>query len=119
MRRASSPSARLAKCCASNSNPWEITVSVAYPPDTDTPQLHRENETRPLATRLIAEGGGVMSARDVAQRIIRQAESGRFMLAPSPVIALLAWAHSFYRPIFAWQQRRAMRRAIRLQKERP
>ncbi len=51
-----------------------IKVSVAFPPDTDTPQLQRENETRPLVTQLIAEGGGVMTAQDVAQRIIRQAE---------------------------------------------
>ncbi len=93
--------------------PHGISVSVAYPPDTDTPQLHRENATRPLATRLIAEGGGVMTARDVADRIIRQAEAGRFMLTPSPVIALLAWSHSFYAPIFAWRQKRILKRALR------
>lgn len=90
--------------------PYKITVSVAYPPDTDTPQLARENLTRPLATRLISQGGGVMSADAVAERLIRQAAAGRFMLTPSPVIALLAWCHSFYAPIFAWQQRRILKR---------
>ncbi len=93
--------------------PHGIKVSVAFPPDTDTPQLQRENETRPLVTQLIAEGGGVMTAQDVAQRIIRQAEAGRFLLAPSLVTALLAWSHSFYAPIFAWQQQRILRRVMR------
>jgi len=100
-------------------DPHGISVSVAYPPDTDTPQLERENLARPLATRLIAQGGGVMSARDVAERIIRQAEAGRFMLTPSPAIALLAWFHSFYAPIFAWQQRRILRRVTSSQTKRP
>ncbi|KQU54810.1 hypothetical protein ASG72_04145 [Bosea sp. Leaf344] len=98
--------------------PHGISVSVAFPPDTDTPQLHRENLTRPLATRLISQGGGVMSATEVAERIIRQAEAGRFLLAPSPVIALLAWSHSFYAPIFAWQQRRILRRVTHTRTDR-
>lgn len=87
-----------------------IAVSVAFPPDTETPQLERERRSRPLATRLISERGGVMSAARVAERIIGGAEKGAFLLAPSGPVALLAWCHSLYAPIFAWQQRRLLRR---------
>lgn len=90
--------------------PDGIAVSVACPPDTQTPQLERERHKRPPVTRLIAEQGGVMSARLVAERIIDRAEAGAFLLAPSRPIALLARFHSLYGPFFARQQQRLLRR---------
>lgn len=36
-----------------------IDVSVAYPPDTDTPGFERENEGKPAATHAIEEGAGL------------------------------------------------------------
>jgi len=86
-----------------------IIVSVAFPPDTETPQLEREMPRRPLVTRLISAQGGVMTAGRVAERIIAGAEKGSFLLTPSKTIALLAWFHSLYRPILAWQQRRLLK----------
>ncbi len=88
-----------------------IVVSVACPPDTQTPQLAAERPKRPLVTRLISEQGGVMSAEEVAAKMIAGAEKGAFMLAPSRMISLLAWFHSLYRPVLAWQQRRALARS--------
>lgn len=40
-----------------------IAVSVACPPDTDTPQYAHENLTKPAATREITAGGGLLSSR--------------------------------------------------------
>lgn len=88
-----------------------IAVSVACPPDTETPQLASERSKRPAVTRLISERGGVMSAERVAQRIIEKAERGVFLLTPSKAIALLAWFHSLYRPLLAWQQQRLLKRS--------
>lgn len=88
-----------------------IAVSVAFPPDTDTPQLQGERPKRPLVTRRISEQGGMMTAGQVAERIIAQAEAGAFFLTPSKAITLLAWFHSLYRPALAWQQRRLLARA--------
>ena len=39
-----------------------IYVTVAYPPDTDTPGLAEENKTKPIETQLINETSGVLSA---------------------------------------------------------
>jgi 3-dehydrosphinganine reductase len=91
--------------------PLGITVGIAFPPDTETPQLERERQSRPLVTRLISEQGGSMTAAEVARRILRQAEAGRFILAPSLLVALLARFGSLYAPVFARQQRRLLRRA--------
>ena len=86
-----------------------ISVSVAFPPDTDTPQLAAENQTRPEITRRIASGGGVLSARHVAERLIRDAEAGRFMLTPSLLLVAFGWTHSLYAPFFRNRQHRMLR----------
>lgn len=88
-----------------------IAVSVACPPDTETPQLANERLKRPAVTRLISEQGGVMTAERVAERIIEKAEKGVFLLAPSKTMALLAWFHSLYRPLLVWQQQRLLKRS--------
>lgn len=87
-----------------------IAVSFVAPPDTETPQLAGERPKRPLVTRVISEQGGTMSALQVAERMIAQAETGAFFLAPSRTMAWLAWFHSLYRPVLAWQQRRILKR---------
>lgn len=88
-----------------------IAVSFTAPPDTETPQLAHERPKRPLVTRLISEQGGTISAAQVAERMIAQAEAGAFFLAPSRMMAWLAPFHSLYRPILAWQQRRILKRS--------
>jgi 3-dehydrosphinganine reductase len=89
-----------------------IAVSVALPPDTETPQLEGERPKRPAVTRRISEQGGVMTAARVAERIVARAEAGAFFLTPSRTITLLAWFHSLYRPVLAWQQRRLLARNL-------
>lgn len=87
-----------------------ITVSIACPPDTDTPQYAHENRTKPPATREITAGGGLLSAEAVARSILDGARAGRFMLLPGWPIRLLGLFHSLYAPVFRWQQRRILRR---------
>lgn len=90
--------------------PKGVSVSVAFPPDTDTPQLAQEKLTRPAITRALAAGGGVWPAQRVAERMIADAEAGRFMLTPSLLMAAFGWAHSLYAPIFRRRQIRLMRK---------
>lgn len=87
-----------------------ITVSVAFPPDTDTPQLAAENQTKPAVTKAITAGGGVMTAEAVAAHIVEGALAGRFMLTPGALMRAFGWFHSLYGPLFRRQQRRLMRR---------
>lgn len=100
----------LAETLFSELAPFGISVSVACPPDTDTPQLAYEISRRPMATRLIARGGGMLSADRVAESMIRQAEAGRFLLLPSRLMALFGLCHSLYAPFFLRRQRRLLQR---------
>jgi len=88
--------------------PFGIEVSVAYPPDTDTPQLARERVLRPEATRRLAAGGGLMSAEDVARDIVEGALSGRFVLAPGLLMRAFALFHSVIAPFLRRRQRRTV-----------
>jgi len=82
-----------------------ISVGVAFPPDTNTPQYHAEQATKPEITKAISAGGGVLSADVVARAIVRNAERGRFLLTPSPLMTAFGWLHSLYAPLFRHQQR--------------
>ena len=62
--------------------PYGIRISVAFPPDTDTPQLAYENQFKPPETRAISGTAHALSAEKVAQNILQQAESGRFLIFP-------------------------------------
>jgi 3-dehydrosphinganine reductase len=90
--------------------PHGIRVSVAFPPDTDTPQLAYENQYKPPETKAISGTAHALSAEKVAQAILWQAESGRFLIFPgwesrliyilgsklpkSLVLAVLGWLAS-------------------------
>jgi 3-dehydrosphinganine reductase len=87
-----------------------VSVTLAYPPDTDTPQLAVEELTKPAATKEITSGGGLWQADKVAEEILRGAERGRFLVAPGVQMRLLAHAHSLLAPALrAWQVRVARR----------
>ncbi|CAF2674534.1 unnamed protein product [Rotaria sp. Silwood2] len=55
-----------------------IYVTVAYPPDTDTPGFTEEKKTQPIETRLINDTSGVLSAEEVARKIIISTQKGSF-----------------------------------------
>ena len=55
-----------------------IFVTVAYPPDTDTPGFAEENKTKPIETKLINETSALVSAEEVAKRILQSTCRGSF-----------------------------------------
>lgn len=59
-----------------------VSVHVVFPPDTDTPQWHAENEVKPEATRAIAGNVKVMSADDVARAMLEGVARGRYHIVP-------------------------------------
>uniref|UniRef100_A0A8C9ZH99 3-dehydrosphinganine reductase n=1 Tax=Sander lucioperca TaxID=283035 RepID=A0A8C9ZH99_SANLU len=64
--------------------PYNIYVTVAYPPDTETPGLAEENKTKPLETKLISETSGVCQPDQVAKIIVRDAVQGNFNSSVGP-----------------------------------
>lgn len=90
----------LAECLRGELRPFGLGISVAYPPDTATPQLEKENATKPLETRRITGSAGVWSADDVAAVIVDGMVRGRFVIAPGVQMKLLARLHSLLGFVF-------------------
>ncbi|KAK4535903.1 hypothetical protein CDCA_CDCA06G1928 [Cyanidium caldarium] len=72
----------LGECLVYEGRPYGITVSVAYPPDTDTPGLAEENVGKPLITRRCSEAsaGPPFSAARVARALLRGVTRKQFWI---------------------------------------
>lgn len=79
--------------------PRNVSVTIAFPGDTDTPQLHAERKLRPQVTSELARGGGVMSPEAVAKGIIAAAERGDFQVTFGWQLRVLARTHSLIAPL--------------------
>ena len=62
--------------------PYNVNVSVVYPPDTDTPQWHEENKIKPPETRVLSGTIKVMPASTVASAILRGITKRSFSIVP-------------------------------------
>jgi len=62
--------------------PLGIQVSVAFPPDTETPQLAFEEPLKPYETRFIAGATKVQSADAVASDILKAMNKGKYIIIP-------------------------------------
>jgi 3-dehydrosphinganine reductase len=70
--------------------PHGIRVAVCYPPDTDTPQLAQENETKPPETRALAGNASLLTADEVAAALLDGIARGRAEIVPGRAARLLA-----------------------------
>ena len=57
-----------------------LQVSVAFPPDTDTPMLAYENEIKPPITLEVAGTAGLMAPEDVARSILKGIKKNKYLL---------------------------------------
>ena len=62
--------------------PLGIQVSVAFPPDTETPQLAFEEPLKPYETRFIAGTTKVQTADAVADVILKAMVKGKYIIIP-------------------------------------
>ncbi|KAK3764199.1 hypothetical protein RRG08_044126 [Elysia crispata] len=58
--------------------PYNIRLTLAFPPDTNTPGFEEEQKTKPEETKLISETSGLFSPEKVAQTILDDTVRGRF-----------------------------------------
>jgi 3-dehydrosphinganine reductase len=79
--------------------PHGIVVACAYPPDTDTPGLARENEHKPEATKRISATIKPRSADAVADAIVRGIERNRLVITADPQTAALFRAGGLVAPV--------------------
>jgi 3-dehydrosphinganine reductase len=79
--------------------PHGIVVACAYPPDTDTPGLARENEQKPEATKRISATIKPRSADAVGEAIVRGIERNRIVITADLQTAALFRAGGLVAPV--------------------
>ena len=90
--------------------PQGISVTLCYPPDTDTPQLAAEQRTKPRATRIITEGGGLWQPEDIATHLLKGMDRGAFAVAPGWQMKTLLYLGNALAPVLRWHQHRIVRK---------
>ena len=93
--------------------PYGIHVSVIFPPDTDTPQLHYENQFKPLETRRIAGAAKALTADQVAQSLVRGIERRQVYILPSLDAKLYFLLSNGFSGLFRWYFDRVIAKARR------
>ncbi|XP_013382180.1 3-ketodihydrosphingosine reductase [Lingula anatina] len=69
----------LAEALQMEVKPYNIYITLAFPPDTDTPGYAEENKTKPEETRLISEVAGLFCPEKVANSILEDSVKGKFL----------------------------------------
>lgn len=54
-----------------------VSLTLAFPPDTDTPGFEKEELTKPEETKLISGSGGLQSPDNVGKQLVRDALNGK------------------------------------------
>ncbi|MEL6603505.1 MAG: SDR family oxidoreductase [Cyanobacteria bacterium J06614_10] len=88
----------LAETLRAELKPMGIGVAIAYPPDTDTPQLTAENKTKPAITKQITATAKLWQPEDVARVILNGLEKQAFQISPGTEMSVLARLHSLIAP---------------------
>ncbi|MBL7064018.1 MAG: SDR family oxidoreductase [Anaerolineae bacterium] len=93
--------------------PYSIHVSIIFPPDTDTPQLHYENQFKPLETRRIAGAARALTADQVAQALVRGIKRRQVYILPSLDTRLYFLLSNGLTGLFRWYFDRIIAKARR------
>lgn len=48
-----------------------VRLTLAFPPDTDTPGFKNEELTKPKETKLISQSGGLHTAEEVGRKLLQ------------------------------------------------
>ena len=95
--------------------PHGIQVSIAFPSDTDTPQLAFEESLKPPVLRALADANNKpVPPEDVARRILDGAAKGKYMIFPTSDARMLYLAYVLLPgDLFCWFVDGLMRKAHR------
>ena len=109
----------LAESLRAEMQPYGIHISIVYPPDTDTPQLARENLVKPWVTQKLSETAQVLSAQQVAIATCKGMAAHRFMITPGLEMTLLGRLHSVIAPLLNCYFDRIIAKLLSHKKEEP
>ena len=79
-----------------------IGVSIAYPPDTETPMLEAERKTMPPETKLICSLAKAWSADAVADCILQAVRRNSFAITPGLTLTLMHRFPGMIIPLLRW-----------------
>lgn len=79
--------------------PYNIYVSLAYPPDTDTPGYEIEMQTKPEITKKLSESGTLFSSKDVAFNIVEYSDRGYYGISTGTDGWMLKYLHPGMSPV--------------------
>eukprot|EP01036_Dinobryon_divergens_P028584 gene28584-37549_t len=79
--------------------PYNVYVSVSYPPDTDTPGYQVEMIDKPQITKTLSESSSLCSAAHVAKGIVRYSAEGYFGIGVGMEGFLLKHLHAGMSPV--------------------
>lgn len=68
----------LAEVLRHEMKPHNISVSVLYPPDTDTPGFEIENQTKPAETAIMSKTAKLLTPEEVASVYVRGIQKNKF-----------------------------------------
>jgi len=97
--------------------PYNITLSIAYPPDTDTPLLAYTRQFKPLETARIAATIKPISAEHMARAIVRGITKRRFTITADRKTAMLVRLGGVVAPVLNQVFDRTIRQ-VRRERER-
>ncbi|GAA4488993.1 SDR family oxidoreductase [Rhodococcus olei] len=89
---------QLAHCLRYEAEPAGVTVSVLYPPDTDTPGFATENTRKPPETAAVSGAITPVSADRVAAAVVTGIDRGRHHIAVDPLTRVLIRAGGLVEP---------------------
>ena len=91
--------AGFAEALRAEARTFGITVSICYPPDTETPQLAGELPDRPAEATATIGAGGRLTAHAVAEAALAGVEHGRFAIYPGAQMKMLGLFGSVAMPL--------------------
>jgi 3-dehydrosphinganine reductase len=68
--------------------PYGVSVSIVFPPDTDTPQLLEENKYKPLETERISGTIKPVQPEQVAKAVVQAIERNKYVVIPNLELSL-------------------------------
>jgi len=80
----------------------KIAVSIAYPPDTETPMLDAERLTMPAETRAICALAPAWTAGAVAECILDGIAQNRFAITPGSTLTAMNRLPGLVIPLLRW-----------------
>jgi 3-dehydrosphinganine reductase len=89
------------ECLRQDLLPYNIDISVIYPSDTDTPQLHEENKIKPPETKALAGTIKVMKPETVALALLKGIAKKKFTIVPG-VMNKFTYFMSRHFPSIVW-----------------